>query len=287
MPADVRAHLRYPGDLFRLQTALLRAPTTWWSRRRSTTAKTSGSTRRVEQGAATASPFMRHIILRLPGEKNPEFIYMTPFTPRGRTTSRPGWWRGWTATNYGKLVVYQFPKQSLVYGPKQIVEPHQSGHRASRGRSRCGTRRVRRSFAASCSSSRSRSRSSTCSRSISAPRAERFRSSSAWSSPTRIAWRWGRRSRKGWPAVRRGAGGAPPRPTLAGDSTAGTATTTSVTAIRRRPAAAGAAALRSRDRRAARRRLGDVRARDRSVGRGSEAGGKAKVTKSESNEERR
>jgi len=31
--------------------------------------------------------------------------------------------------NYGKLSVYRFPKQSLVYGPKQIAKQDQSGHR--------------------------------------------------------------------------------------------------------------------------------------------------------------
>ena len=38
-----------------------------------------------------------------------------------RTTWRPGWWRAATATHYGRLLVFQFPKQKIVFGPKQIV----------------------------------------------------------------------------------------------------------------------------------------------------------------------
>jgi hypothetical protein len=64
---------------------------------------------------------MRHIILRLPGETNPEFIYMTPFTPRGKDNLAAWMAARMDGPNYGKLVAYRFPKQSLVYGPKQIV----------------------------------------------------------------------------------------------------------------------------------------------------------------------
>jgi uncharacterized membrane protein (UPF0182 family) len=64
---------------------------------------------------------MRHIILRLPGEANPEFIYMTPFTPRGKDNLAAWMAARMDGANYGKLVAYLFPKQSLVYGPKQIA----------------------------------------------------------------------------------------------------------------------------------------------------------------------
>ncbi len=64
---------------------------------------------------------MRHIILRLPGEKNPEFIFMTPFTPRGKDNLAAWMVARMDGDNYGKLSVYRFPKQSLVYGPKQIA----------------------------------------------------------------------------------------------------------------------------------------------------------------------
>ena len=46
---------------------------------------------------------------------------MTPFTPRGKDNLAAWMAARMDGPNYGRLVVYRFPKQSLVYGPKQIV----------------------------------------------------------------------------------------------------------------------------------------------------------------------
>ncbi|MEP6492073.1 MAG: UPF0182 family protein [bacterium] len=120
MPADLRAHLRYPADLFRLQTTLYATyhmidPDAFYHR------EDQWQYPGVEKGAPNVNPFMRHIILRLPGETNPEFIYMTPFTPRGKDNLAAWMAARMDGPNYGKLVAYRFPKQSLVYGPKQIA----------------------------------------------------------------------------------------------------------------------------------------------------------------------
>jgi uncharacterized membrane protein (UPF0182 family) len=119
MPADVRRHVRYPGDLFRIQTALhgtyhMVEPETFYHREDQW--QIPGG---VKQGS-NENPFMRHIIMKLPGEKEPEFIYMTPFTPRGKDNLAAWMVARMDGDNYGKLSVYRFPKQSLVYGPKQI-----------------------------------------------------------------------------------------------------------------------------------------------------------------------
>ena len=120
MPNDLRTHLRYPADLFRQQTALYATyhmidPDAFYHR------EDQWQYPGVEKGTPNANPFMRHIILRLPGEANPEFIYMTPFTPRGKDNLAAWMAARMDGPNYGKLVAYQFPKQSLVYGPKQIA----------------------------------------------------------------------------------------------------------------------------------------------------------------------
>src|SRR5437868_6501763 len=120
MPADIRAHLRYPGDLFRQQTALyatyhMMDPDAFYHR------EDQWQYPGVEKGVPNVNPFMRHIILRLPGETNPEFIYMTPFTPSGKDNLAAWMAARMDGPNYGKLVAYRFPKQSLVYGPKQIA----------------------------------------------------------------------------------------------------------------------------------------------------------------------
>ncbi len=120
MPADVRKHVRYPGDLFRIQTALhatyhMEQPETFYHREDQW--QIPGG---VKQGT-NENPYMRHIIMKLPGETNPEFIFMTPFTPRGKDNLAAWMVARMDGDNYGKLSVYRFPKQSLVYGPRQIA----------------------------------------------------------------------------------------------------------------------------------------------------------------------
>jgi uncharacterized membrane protein (UPF0182 family) len=120
MPADIRRHVRYPGDLFRIQTTLhatyhMTEPDAFYHREDQW--QIPGNINK----ATNENPFMRHIVMRLPGEKNPEFIYMTPFTPRGKDNLAAWMVARMDGENYGKLSVYRFPKQSLVYGPKQIA----------------------------------------------------------------------------------------------------------------------------------------------------------------------
>jgi uncharacterized membrane protein (UPF0182 family) len=67
-----------------------------------------------------AVPFMRHIIMRLPDEPEAEFIYMAPFTPRGKDNLAAWMVARNDGAEYGKLRVYRFPRQSLVFGPRQI-----------------------------------------------------------------------------------------------------------------------------------------------------------------------
>jgi uncharacterized membrane protein (UPF0182 family) len=119
MPADVRKHVRYPADLFRLQTLLnstyhMEQPETFYLREDQWQIPVPSKKR------SNDNPYMRHIIMKLPGEKNPEFIFMTPFTPRGKDNLAAWMVARMDGENYGKLSVYRFPKQSLVYGPTQI-----------------------------------------------------------------------------------------------------------------------------------------------------------------------
>jgi uncharacterized membrane protein (UPF0182 family) len=63
---------------------------------------------------------MRHIIMRLPEESEPEFIYMVPFTPRGKENLAAWMVARNDGEVYGKLLVYRLSRQSLVFGPRQI-----------------------------------------------------------------------------------------------------------------------------------------------------------------------
>jgi uncharacterized membrane protein (UPF0182 family) len=83
MPADVRAHVRYPEDLFRVQTTLyttyhMSEPAVFYHREDQWQIPT------LARGEEGRDRFLRHIILKLPGETSEEYIIMAPFTPRGK-----------------------------------------------------------------------------------------------------------------------------------------------------------------------------------------------------------
>ena len=120
MAADMRAHMRYPTDLFRVQTQLyatyhMDAPETFYHR------EDQWQIPAIGEQAESDRRFMRHIVMKLPEENQAEFIYMAPFTPKGKDNLASWMIARNDGATYGKLRVYSFPKQSLVYGPRQIM----------------------------------------------------------------------------------------------------------------------------------------------------------------------
>ena len=118
MPADLRSHIRYPDDLYRIQTTLyttyhMEAPEDFYHREDQWQIPTV-----AEEKAMV--PFMRHIVMRLPDEAKAEFIYMVPFTPRGKDNLAAWMVARNDGDEYGKLQVYRLSRQSLVFGPQQI-----------------------------------------------------------------------------------------------------------------------------------------------------------------------
>ena len=63
----------------------------------------------------------RHMIMKLPGEKKEEYILMLPFTPRNKDNLSAWMVAKNDGDSYGKLIVYRFPKQKLIFGPKQVI----------------------------------------------------------------------------------------------------------------------------------------------------------------------
>jgi uncharacterized membrane protein (UPF0182 family) len=59
--------------------------------------------------------------MRLPGEKEAEFIQMLPFTPRRRDNLAAWLVARSDGEHYGRMLVFEFPKQKLVFGPRQVV----------------------------------------------------------------------------------------------------------------------------------------------------------------------
>jgi uncharacterized membrane protein (UPF0182 family) len=59
--------------------------------------------------------------MKLPGESGPEYIQMLPFTPRQKD-NLSAWMAARTdGDHYGRLVVFQFPKQTVIFGPRQVA----------------------------------------------------------------------------------------------------------------------------------------------------------------------
>ena len=119
MPPDLQTHIRYPEDLFRIQAQIFQAyhmeaadvfynrEDLWQSPREPT-----------DGGTTLMAPY--YIVMRLPGEAQAEFFLMLPMVPSRRDNMI-----AWLAArcdppDYGKLIVYEFPKDKLVYGPFQI-----------------------------------------------------------------------------------------------------------------------------------------------------------------------
>src|SRR3974390_3379550 len=119
MPADLHRHIRYPEDLFRIQAQMYRAyhmdsPEVFYNR------EDLWQFPRQPEGGENTMMVPYYIIMRLPGETKAEFFLMLPMVPSQRQNMI-----AWLAArcgppNYGKMIVYEFPKDKLVYGPFQI-----------------------------------------------------------------------------------------------------------------------------------------------------------------------
>jgi uncharacterized protein len=124
MPADLRAHVRYPDTLIQTQGDV-------YGLYHTTNAKVFFQREDVWSVASIPSqdkdarpePLRPYFaLMRLPGyeERGPEFIRVVLFTPASRN-NLIGWMAGRSdGEAYGTLVVYGFPKSRLIDGPLQI-----------------------------------------------------------------------------------------------------------------------------------------------------------------------
>jgi uncharacterized membrane protein (UPF0182 family) len=120
MPAELRAHIRYPIDMFSVQSKLLELYHTTDARIFFNKEDAWQIAREVLMGQEPAPMVPYYVIMQPPGEREPRYILTLPFTPLNRDNLV-----GWLAAHcdpdrYGELVLYRFPKERLVYGPAQI-----------------------------------------------------------------------------------------------------------------------------------------------------------------------
>ncbi|HEX2172915.1 MAG TPA: UPF0182 family protein [Dehalococcoidia bacterium] len=119
MPESLRAHLRYPEDLFKEQADIYRTyhmvdPRVFYNKEDlwQIPNEIYLNERRPMQ------PY--YVVMKLPNESREEFVLIRPYTPSGRDNMITWLAARSDGPNYGKLVAFKYPKESLVYGPMQI-----------------------------------------------------------------------------------------------------------------------------------------------------------------------
>ncbi len=119
MPEALRAHLRYPEDLFQVQSNVLNTyhvqdPQVFYNGEDVWT----GAAEIIGDRRQPVQPY--YVMMRIPGETREEFLLMLPFTPANRDNMIAWLAARSDGAEYGKLVLFKFPKDRLVYGPAQV-----------------------------------------------------------------------------------------------------------------------------------------------------------------------
>ena len=126
MPVGLRSHVRYPELLLKVQATIyglyhMDAPEVFYNREDLWTVASQVSSQGNSGSDQATQPMEpNYVLMKLPGEEQPEFIQILPFTPNNRNNMI-----GWIAArsdqpHYGTAIVYDFPKTRLVDGPLQI-----------------------------------------------------------------------------------------------------------------------------------------------------------------------
>jgi uncharacterized membrane protein (UPF0182 family) len=115
MPGELRRHIRYPNRLLQVQASMFAAyhmtdPKVFYNKEDL-----------WEVPAFDEKPMDPYFtIMKLPGEKKEEYILLLPYTPAKRDNLAAWFAARCDEPNFGKLLVYTFPRDRLVFGPKQV-----------------------------------------------------------------------------------------------------------------------------------------------------------------------
>ena len=119
MPKDLQAHIRYPEDLFAVQARMyatyhMQDPQVFYNK------EDLWVIPRLPQEGRDREMEPYFMIMRLPGERKEEFVLLSGFNPSGRDNMIALMVARMDPPQYGGLIAYQFPKQKLVFGPRNI-----------------------------------------------------------------------------------------------------------------------------------------------------------------------
>jgi len=120
MPADLRRHLRYPAGLFGVQARMyatyhMQDPRVFYNK------EDLWSVPKPVEGGREREIEPYYTIMRLPGQPREEFVLLMPFTPLRRDNMIAWLAARSDGAEYGRLAAFLFPKQRLIYGPRQIA----------------------------------------------------------------------------------------------------------------------------------------------------------------------
>jgi hypothetical protein len=121
MPADLRAHTRYPETLFSAQAEIyrtfhMRDPEAFYNRADLWDLSKTGG----RQGDSSNSVAPAYVVATLPNSDKPEFILLTTYTPANKDNLIGVMYARCDGEHLGELVFEQLSKQNIVYGPRQI-----------------------------------------------------------------------------------------------------------------------------------------------------------------------
>jgi uncharacterized membrane protein (UPF0182 family) len=116
---DLKMHLRYPEDLFSILADMYRTyhmtdPQVFYNR------EDLWTFAKEKYAGNTIQMIPYYILMRLPGRKELMYLLMTPFTPENRDNMIAWMAAKCDSPEYGRLLLYQLPKERLILGPMQI-----------------------------------------------------------------------------------------------------------------------------------------------------------------------
>ena len=142
MPEDLRAHLRYPEELFVAQSQLFgryhvtnavdfyQRLDVWERARDAGLGTVSSRTTAQDMGQAVTAPY--YLQMALPDSQSQEFVLMQMFSPLNKQTLSAFMVARSDPAHYGELVAYQMPRSLQVVGPSQVDGLIESDDKVSR-----------------------------------------------------------------------------------------------------------------------------------------------------------
>ncbi|MGD8367017.1 MAG: UPF0182 family protein [Desulfobacterales bacterium] len=123
MPEELRRHIRYPKDIFKIQMQMFKKyhqtdPATFYRQEDAWELAEQPKSGRKGVEPQPMEPY--YLTLNLIDKNRREFLLLSPMSPKNRPNLRALVIAACDEDRYGKIYLYSFPKGEQVYGPDQI-----------------------------------------------------------------------------------------------------------------------------------------------------------------------